>query len=153
MADKKGKLKGQKKDNPDSKNLEDNPLLKIDNRVDFMIESGNLLQDPGKLLFEGYENFDLKKEKDHFDNGRIGENSTIVVVLRYYEYVCIATFKFSFIIPILQSGLNAKDVFDMIKHALRNKLLLNAPTFDVIFEPDFVYIGKVMYQGNQSNVD
>ena len=145
MADKKGKLKGQKKQVKDSENLEENPLLKIDNREDFHIESSNLLQDPGRLLFEGYENFDMKKEKDHFDMGKLSEDSSIIIVLRYYEYICIANFKFRFIIPILQSGLLAKDVFDMIKHALRNKLLLNAPTFDTIFEPDFFYYGKVKY--------
>lgn len=145
MADKKNKLKGQKKQQKDSENLEDNPLLKIDNRDNFKIESSNLLQDPFKLLFDGYENFDLKKDKDHFDMGKLKEGSSIIIVLRYYEYICTATFSFSFIIPILQSGLLAKDVFDMVKHALRNKLLLNAPTFDVIFEPEFVYMGKVRY--------
>ena len=145
MADKKGKLKGQKKGKPDSESLDENPLLKIDNRSDFSIESSNLLQEPSKLLYNGYENFDLKKEKDHFDMKRLNDDSSIVVILRYYEYICTATFKFSFIIPILQSGLIAKDVFDMIKHSLRNKLLLNAPTFDNIFEPDFHYIGKIKY--------
>ena len=145
MAEKKGKIKGQKKGKPDSENADENPLLKIDNRSDFSIESSNLLQDPGKLLFPGYDNFDLKKEKDHFDMNRLKDDSSIIIVLRYYEYICTASFKFSFIIPILQSGLIAKDVFEMIKHSLRNKLLLNAPSFDNIFEPDFHYIGKVMY--------
>lgn len=146
MVEKKGKLKGQKKGKPDSENIDENPLLKIDNRVDFSIESSNLLQDPGKLIFPGYENFDLKKEKDHFDMDRLSDDSSIIIVLRYYEYICTASMKFSFIIPILQSGLNARDVFEMIKHALRNKLLLNAPTFDNIFEPDFHYIGKIKYE-------
>ena len=146
MVEKKGKLKGQKKSKPDSENIDENPVLKIDNRVDFSIESSNLLQDPGKLIFPGYENFDLKKEKDHFDMNRLRDDSSIIIVLRYYEYICTASMKFSFIIPILQSGLNARDVFEMIKHALRNKLLLNAPTFDNIFEPDFHYIGKIKYE-------
>ena len=146
MVEKKGKLKGQKKSKPDSENIDENPLLKIDNRIDFSIESSNLLQDPGKLIFPGYENFDLKKEKDHFDMNRLRDDSSIIIVLRYYEYICTASMKFSFIIPILQSGLNARDVFEMIKHALRNKLLLNAPTFDNIFEPDFHYIGKIKYE-------
>lgn len=146
MVEKKGKLKGQKKSKPDSENIDENPLLKIDNRIDFSIESSNLLQDPSKLIFPGYENFDLKKEKDHFDMNRLRNDSSIIIVLRYYEYICTASMKFSFIIPILQSGLNARDVFEMIKHALRNKLLLNAPTFDNIFEPDFHYIGKIKYE-------
>ena len=145
MAGKKSKLKGQKEGKPDAENLADNPLLKIDNRTDFSIESSNLLQDPGRLLFDGYENFDLNKEKVSFDMDRLNDNSSIIIVLRYYEYICIATMTFSFIIPILQSGLNAKDIFEMIKHSLRNKLLLNAPKFDNIFEPDFHYIGKIKY--------
>ena len=77
------------------------------------------------------------------DLNRLRDDSSIIIVLRCYESICTASMKFSFIIPILQSGLNARDVFEMIKHALRNKLLLNAPTFDNIFEPDFHYIGKI----------
>ena len=42
-------------------------------------------------------------------------------------------------------NVNAKDVFDMIKHSLRNHLLLNCPSFDVIFEPDIQYRGKIKY--------
>ena len=91
MVEKKGKLKGQKKSKPDSENIDENPLLKIDNRVDFSIESSNLLQDPGKLIFPGYENFDLKKEKDHFDMNRLRDDSSIIIVLRYYEYICTAS--------------------------------------------------------------
>ena len=144
-SNKKLKLKGQKKPEKDGESYEENPLLKIDNRADFKIESSNLLQDPDKLLFYGYENFDLKKEKDHFDLGKLNDESSIVIVLRYYEYICTASFKFRFMIPMLQSGLTAKDIFDLMKHALRNKLLMNAPTFDTIFEPDFFYYGKVRY--------
>lgn len=145
MAERKKGLKGQKKQQKESDSMEENPLLKIDNREDFRIESSNLLQDPGCLIFDGYEAFDLKKDKDHFDFGKLRDDSSIIIVLRYYEYICTATFMFRFIIPILQSGLLAKDVFEMIKHALRNRLLLNAPTFDTIFEPDFHYYGKVRY--------
>lgn len=145
MAEKKKKLKGRKKEVPDSENLGENPLLKIDNREDFSIDSGNLLQDPGSLLYPGFDTFDLCKESNHFDTSRLKDDSDIVIILRYYEYICTASFRFRFIIPILQSGLLAKDVFDMIKHSLKNKLLLNAPTFDNIFEPDFHYIGKIRY--------
>lgn len=146
MADTKAKkLKGQKKEAPDSNKIDENPLLRVDNRVDFEIETGNLLQDPGKLIYNGFDNFDLKKEKDHFDLSKLSDDTTIVVVLRYYEYLSIATFKFSFVVPILQSGLSMRDCFEMIKHSLRNKLLLNAPSFDTIFEPEFQYIGKIKY--------
>ena len=74
------------------------------------------------LIFPGYEVFDLKKEKDHFNMDKLN-NMSMIVTLRYYEYVCIARFQFSFIIPILESGLVAKDVFDMMKHCLRNFIM------------------------------
>ena len=136
MSKKKSSLKGQKKEQ-NASDRKDNPLLKIDDKVDFSIESSNLLQDPEQLLFPDYLFFDLNKDKDHFDFDKLNDDSSIIIVLRYYEYVCI--------VPILQSGLNAKDVFDMIKHALRNRLLLEAPSFDVIFEPDMHYDGKIKY--------
>lgn len=145
MAEKKGKMKGQKKQSPDTASAEDNPLLKIENRIDFSIETSNLLQEPDKLIFPGYETFDVRQEQSPFDTSKLSDSTSIIINLRYYEYLCTATFSMSFIVPLLQSGLSIKDVFDMIKHALRNRLLLNAPTFDSIFEPDFHYLGKIRY--------
>jgi hypothetical protein len=45
----------------------------------------------------------------------------------------------------MESGLIARDVFDMVKHCLRNKLLTNAPTFDNIYELDIQYTGYIKY--------
>ena len=137
--------KGKKKTRPDTDNPDENPLLHVDNTADFSIETGNLLQDTGLLIFPEYEMFDLKKDKDHFDTNKLSHMSMIIISLRYYEYVCIAKFQFSYIIPILESGLNAKDVFDMVKHCLKNKLLTNAPTFDNIYELDIQYNGFIKY--------
>ena len=137
--------KGKKKTHPDTDNPDENPLLHVDNTADFSIDTGNLLQDTGLLIFPGYKVFDLKKDKDHFDTNKISQMSMIIISLRYYEYVCIAKFQFSYIIPILESGLNAKDVFDMVKHSLINKLLTNAPTFDNIYELDIQYNGYIKY--------
>lgn len=137
--------KGKKKTHPDTDNPDENPLLHVDNTADFSIDTGNLLQDTGLLIFPGYKVFDLKKDKDHFDTRKISHMSIIIITLRYYEYVCIAKFQFSYIIPILESGLNAKDVFDMVKHCLKNKLLTNAPTFDNIYELDIQYSGYIKY--------
>ena len=137
--------KGKKKTRPDTDNPDENPLLHVDNTSDFSIDTGNLLQDTGLLIFPGYKIFDLKKEKDHFDTEKLSHTSMIIISLRYYEYVCIAKFQFSYIIPILESGLNAKDVFDMVKHCLKNKLLTNAPTFDSIYELDIQYNGYIKY--------
>ena len=137
--------KGKKKTRPDTDNPNENPLLHVDNTSDFSIDTGNLLQDTGLLVFPGYTTFDLKKDKDHFDTNMLSKSSMIIISLRYYEYVCIAKFCFSYIIPILESGLNAKDVFDMVKHCLKNKLLINAPTFDNIYEIDMQYSGYIKY--------
>ena len=137
--------KGKKKTRPDTDNPDENPLLHVDNTADFSIDTGNLLQDTGLLIFPEYEIFALKKDKDHFDTNKLSHMSMIIISLRYYEYVCIAKFQFSYIIPILESGLNAKDVFDMVKHCLKNKLLTNAPTFDNIYELDIQYNGFIKY--------
>ena len=137
--------KGKKKTRPDTDNPDENPLLHVDNTADFSIDTGNLLQDTGLLIFPEYEIFDLKKDKDHFDTNKLSHMSMIIISLRYYEYVCIAKFQFSYIIPILESGLNAKDVFDMVKHSLKNKLFTNAPTFDNIYELDIQYNGYIKY--------
>ena len=77
---------------------------------------------------------------------RLNLDTEIVIILRYYEYLCTAKFKFCYVKPLLQPGIiAAKDIFDMVKHCLKNKLLINVPTFDTIFEPDIQYIGKVRY--------
>lgn len=138
--------KGQIKPKPDSGNPELNPLLHIENKYDFSIDTANLLEDPASLLYPEYESFDLKKEADHFDVERLNLDTQIIIILRYYEYLCTAKFKFSYIKPLLQPGIiAAKDIFDMIKHCLKNKLLTNVPSFDAIFEPDIQYIGKILY--------
>ena len=139
------KLRGQAKGRPDNDRPEDNPLLHIENKHDFSIETGNLLEDPGALAYSGFDTFDLSREKDHFDVGQLSNDSEIVVVLKYYEYLCVAKFRFSYIKPILVSGLAMKDVFDMVKHSLKNKLLVNVPSFDTVFEPEIQYIGKIQY--------
>jgi len=144
-ATKKKTSKGQTNIKADSDIAANNPLLYIENKTGLTIETSNLLEDPSSLIYNDFENFDLKAESDHFDLSRLNDNTTIIVILRYYEYICKATFTFDYIYPMLQSGLTARDIFDMTKHALRNKLLLNAPSFDVIFEPEIQYTGKVRY--------
>lgn len=139
------KLKGQVKGKPDNDNPENNPLLHIENKHDFSIETANLLEDPDALIYKDFVSFDLNKDKDHFDISQINNDSEIVVVLRYFEYLCTAKFRFSYVKPILMSGFVMKDVFDMIKHSLKNRLLINVPSFDTVFEPEIQYIGKIKY--------
>jgi hypothetical protein len=138
-------IKGNKKEKPDSNNPENNPLLHVDDKINFKIETGNLLQTPEALIFNDFDRFDLKKDKDHFDMEKLKKSSEIIIVLRYYEYICTARFGFSYIIPIMESGLVVKDVFEMIKHCLRNKLIINAPSFDNIYDLDIVYNGYIKY--------
>jgi len=146
MAEQKSKAqKGKKVTKPDTDNPDDNPLLHVDNKTDFIIETGNLLQDTGLLIFPEYTRFDLQRDKDHFDLTKLSGDSNIIITLRYYEYVCIARFKFNYIIPIMKSGLIAKDVFEMVKHCLKNKLIINAPTFDNIYDIDIQYQGYINY--------
>lgn len=148
MATKQSKskpTKGQSKLKPDNDNPEKNPLLHVENKHDFQIETGNLLENPDGLIWDKFENFDLSKDKDHFDTNIINLDTEIVIILRYYEYICTAKFKFCYILPLLKSGLIAKDVFEMIKHSLKTKLLVNVPSFDTVFEPEIQYIGKVKY--------
>lgn len=138
--------KGQAKPKPDTDNPDKNPLLHIENKRDFCIETSNLLETPDAMILREYEEFDLRLEgTNKLDTDRIREDTKIIVLLRYYEYLCTAEMSFNYIIPLLKSGLTAKDVFDMVKHCLKNKLLCNVPSFDTVFEPDIVYVGKVLY--------
>lgn len=144
MAKPKG-IKGKKKESPDNDNPELNPLLHVENKADFMITASNLLEDPAGLIYDGFEPFDLKQEEIKFDYKRFDEDSQIVIMLRYYEYLCTAIIRVDYIIPLLSSGMTGKQVFDMVCHCLKNKLLCNVPSFDTIFEPDIQYIGKIKY--------
>ncbi len=144
MAKPKG-LKGKKKENPDNDNPELNPLLHVENRADFTISTSNLLEDPEGLIYDGFEPFDLKQDEFKFDYKRFNEDTWIIIMLRYYEYLCTAKVKVDYIVPLFSSGMTGKQVFDMICHCLKNKLLCNVPSFDTIFEPDIQYIGKIKY--------
>lgn len=139
------KAKGQSKSKPDNDNPEKNPLLHIENKHGFSIETNNLLENSDALIYDDFSNFDLTKESDHFDVEQLNLDSQIIVILRYYEYLCTAKFSFEYVMPMLQSGLIMKDVFQMVKHCLKNRLLLNVPSFETVFEPDIQYMGKIKY--------
>lgn len=138
-------IKGKKKERPDNDDPELNPLLKVENKKDFIINTSNLLENPEGLTYDEFEPFDLKEKEFPFDYSRFDENSLIVIMLRYYEYLCTAQIRVEYILPLLSSGMTGKQVFDMVCHCLKNKLLCNVPSFDTIFEPDIQYIGKIKY--------
>lgn len=145
-ASKKAKaINSKKKDESRKYDTQENPLLYVEDKINFNIETGNLLQTPNMLIFKDFEKIDIQKEKDIFNTSKLNETSSVIITLRYFEYVCIAQFEFSFIIPMLESGLTARDVIDLMKHALRNRLILNAPNFDNIFDIDIRYEGHVRY--------
>ena len=124
--------------------FEDNPLLKVDNSSNFTIEFANILNDPMSIIFPDYENFDITVGDINTD--KLNRDSQIIAIMRYYEYVCIAKFKYDYIVPLLTEGeLNGPDVFQMIQHALRTRLLMNIPSFDVILEIEFKYQTKIKY--------
>ena len=145
MATKKAKPINSKKKSQADSDTSENPLLCIDNKINFCIDAGNLLQTPNMLIFKDFKRIDIQKDKDIFDISKLTEKSSVIITLRYFEYVCIAKFEFSFIIPMLESGLVARDIIDLMKHALRNRLLLNAPSFDNIYDIDIKYEGYIRY--------
>lgn len=143
MAKAKGKpqkFKGVKKFDKDS---DENPLLKVENDT-FNIEFANVLNDPYAIIFPDYENFDILT--GNIDGDRINRDSQIIAIMRYYEYICIARFKYDYIIPLLTQGdLSGPEVFQMIQHALRTRLLMNIPSFDIILEIEFKFTTKIKY--------
>lgn len=137
---KQQKFKGVKKFDKDS---EDNPLLRVDSQT-FNIEFANILNDPYSIIFNDYETFDIMT--GNLDANKINRDSQIIGIMRYYEYVCIARFKYDYIIPLLTEGdLSGPEVFQMIQHALRTRLLMNIPSFDVILEIEFKFTTKIKY--------
>ena len=149
---KKNSSKGVAKTRPDNDNPELNPLLHVENKHGFSMDTDNLLESPDALIYNGYENFEITTDLNThqktvtLDSGRLQDDTEIVVILRYYEYLCTAKMRFWYIMPMLQSGMLARDVFAMVEHSLKNKLLINVPSFETVFEPDIKYLYKVKYE-------
>lgn len=141
---KKGGAKGRMKPESDNDNPDLNPLLHVEDKDGFSISTSNLLMYPDALIYNGYEVINVKDEIK-FDMDRFDERAEIIIILRYYEYICTAVMNVDYILPLLNSGMSIKQVFDMVCHCLKNKLLCNVPSFDTVFEPDIQYIGKIKY--------
>ena len=135
------KFKGNKKFDKDS---DDNPLLKVNNNSEFEIEFYNVLNDPSSIIFSEYEVFNI--ETGNIDINQLNRDSEIVAIMRYYEYVCIAKFKYNYILPLLETGeMTGPEIFQMIQHALRTKLLIYIPSFDTVLEFEFRFKTKIKY--------
>ena len=138
---KQTKFKGVKKFDKDS---EDNPLLKMDGVNGYEMYFANILNDPMCIIFNDYQEFDIFN--GIIDVNRLNRDSQIIAYMRYYEYLCIARFKYEYIKPLLDNGnMSGIDVFQMIKHSLRTRLLMNIPSFDVIIEPEFIFKTVIKY--------
>lgn len=130
------------------KDTENNPLLKIENDQ-FLIEVGNLIENPWIIINEGYENFD-PKDKGTLDGDRLDMLSEFLVILRSFEYVITARFKVSFIWPLWSHGektgdLTFEDIMMSIQHRLKNELFMRSPNFDEIDLMSIQYLYKIKY--------
>lgn len=138
---KPNKYKGVKKYNKDS---DENPLLYVEDKDEFKMEFVNILNNPHGIIFKDFKNFNIVTGQ--IDTNLLNNNSDIIAIMRYYEYACIARFKYEYIVPMLTDGeLTGVEVFNMIQHALRNKLLMNIPSFDTILEIEFKFSTKIKY--------
>lgn len=131
------------------KDTEKNPLLHIEQSPVFAIEVGNFLEDSGILIYPDYESFN-PQDKTTLDATRLDMNSDLMVILRYFEYVIVAKFKVSFIMPLWKEGMRTgdMDLFDIIQsieHRLQMELQLRTPSFDDINLLDVHYLYKVRY--------
>lgn len=136
----KGQVKSKVSDDP-----EKNPLIRVENKDDFKIWTDNILDNPSAMIFKGYENVDISADGNIFDTDRVDITSELIVTLRYYEYLCVAKCNFRYLIPIMDSGMDLKDIFDMLKHSLKTRLLMNVPSFETVIEIEIKYSGKVKY--------
>ena len=130
------------------KDTENNPLLKIENDQ-FVIEVGNIIENPWILINDGYENFN-PEDKGTLDADRLDMNSEFLVILRSFEYVISARFNVSYIWPLWSHGektgdLSFNDLFQSISHRLRNELFMRSPNFDEIDLMSIQYLYKVKY--------
>lgn len=139
------------------KDTDKNPLLHIASGADFSIEVGNFLEDSGILIYPDYENF-TPSDPGSLDSDRLDTRSDLLIILRYFEYVILAKFKVSFILPLLKEGMRTGDMslFDImqsIEHRLQMELQLRTPTFDTINVLDIRTLYKVRYVSPEMIID
>lgn len=122
----------------------------------FSVDVHNLLDEPKTLQFPGYEVLVLDKlaQKDNanvlhsenlFQPDKVTARTEILIILTYFEYVCIARVSFSYLMEILKSGLDLIRAFDMIKHHLRIILNREVNGIENVVEMHVDYMGKVRY--------
>lgn len=132
-------------------------ILSVVYNEGFHVECYNMLENPEVMHLNkmGYKKINLNAlrntdEQDDDSNildvSKINEQKTqIIVVLRYFEYLCIATVKFDYIKEILHGGFSLADSLDMIKHHLKNRLVREVRGTETIVEMHIEYRGYVRY--------
>lgn len=137
------------------KDTSENPLLKIEDGNEFVIITGNFLNDPYILIYRDYENFDPMIDPQMgvpggLDLEKTDEASDMLVIIRYYDYVVVAKFKVRHILPVWMEGMRTgdmsiNDIMLSIRHRLIMELQLHVPSFDSINEMDVHTNYKVRY--------
>lgn len=129
-------------------------MLDVDYSDGFSVECFNLLDNPKAMHFPGFSKMCVSPHTDESGNltedvvdiSRTKDSSTTMLIcLRYYEYLCVATVKFWYLKDILRGGLNILESFDMFKHHLRNKLVREVRGTEAITEFAITYFGMVKY--------
>ena len=134
-------------------NKEKKTILDVDYNEGFHVECYNLLENPEimHLADKGYERLNLNIDLSHvgavlLDTQRVVEDRTkVLIVLKYFEYICIATVKFSYILEIVRGDFALIDAIHMIKHHLKNKLIREVRGTENIIDMHIEYKGYVKY--------
>lgn len=136
---------------------EQKTMLDVEYGPMFNVECRNLLDNPKAMQFPGYEPFPIhrlansstdngKGEEFILDTTRVRKEKTeILVILRYFEYVCIAKMNFSFLAEICKGDQKLVDAIGMMKHHLRNKLIREVRKTEEILDLHCEYTGKIKY--------
>jgi hypothetical protein len=136
-------------------------FLDVTYKDGFSVAGYNLLDNPdviASLYDNGYRRINVNPrfnsdgnidEENILDNNMLlkskPENVQIIIVLRYFEYLCIASVRFDFILKILHGEYQIINVFDMIKHHLRNTLVREVSGEETIVDMHIEYRGYVKY--------
>ena len=133
-------------------------MLDVDYNPEFFVECKNVLDDPTAMQFPGWEPFpiekltmsqDGKKDDDNkfiLNQSRVNQKTTkIMIILRYFEYLCVARMDFTYLTEICKGDSRLVDVIDMIKHHLKNKLIREVDKTEQIIDMYCKYVGKIKY--------
>lgn len=129
-------------------------MLEVEYNPQFTVVCKNALDDPKSMQFPGWEPFPIEKltngeQKDDsfiLNTERVRINKTeIMVILRYFEYLCIAKMDLSYLTEICKGDSKLVDVIDMIKHHLRNKLIREVDKTEQVIDMYIKYVGKIKY--------